>query len=542
MSAIESQVPLLEPFVRSKKGCLQLITSEYWGSWYRSIEDPKGKEVDPKELLNQFWLKPDFNRVPLVDLRRIVTFYRKYISQLSANSTFDTNEVQVLLLRSETDVKIWKILVPKQIITPATVEAITHPSCDLETGEDYDVFPPVGWVHAGSSHSHNTMAAFFSGKDDRGELTVPGLHFVIGHITADSYDIKASIVINRARFLVPPDRVLETGDIPYVTNDALVARFTDSEVVPYAPQVESYVKKAQEVRKVAAVKPYNYTTSTKEFGSFGRRRRRSLKNAPYSWTPGVSPNNLDDFSNLLEDSDQLGVYAPSKTVTVTGRPQLLSNVAFDLAEILKSLKYSHPEVVFDALVKHRYLSAEEALNVSLITDINVTHQKVYLTEAPSAFADDAEWSADPLDTSFMLLTSLLSDLEQEAETKEIVYGMLAAHGFPDGNDKDSVAGEIGFALVAGMPITGVLPEKENLVKLTKTLNSLLKDDEYARVVCGILVNLGYLEVEDLCRYLPKKEIQRGIVEAYDYTLTFTDSDPELSAMSKLPEPDWSDFT
>ena len=540
MSAIETQAPAIEPFVRGKSGCLQLITSEYWGSWYRAVEDPKGKDVDAKKLLSQFWIKPDFDRVPLEDLRRIVTFYRKYISNVAVNSTVDTNEVQVLLLRSETDVKLWKVLVPKQIITPATVEAVTHPSCDLETGEDYDVFPPVGWVHAGSSHSHNTMAAFFSGKDDRGELTVPGLHFVIGHITAGSYDIKASVVINRARFLVAPNYVLETGDIPYVVNDALVARFTDSEVVPYADQVETYVKKAQDVRKAAAVKPYNYTASSKEFGSFGRQRRRhSSRNAPYSWTPGVSSNNLDDFSDLLEDSDQLGVYAPSKTVTVTGRPQLLSNVAFDLAEILKSLKYSHPEVVFEALVKHRYLSAEEALEA--LGDATETEKSL----APLGFAGDAEWSADPLDVSFVLLASLLSDFEQEAETREIVYGMLAAHELiqqSQGLYPDSDLKEIGKALACGLNVTGVLAEKENLIKLGKTLDSLLKDDEYARVVCGILINLGYLNVEDLCDYLPESELQRGIVEAHDYTLTFTDSNPELSAASKLPAPDWSDFT
>lgn len=538
MSAIETQAPAIEPFVRGKSGCLQLITSAYWGSWYRAVEDPKGKDVDAKKLLSQFWIKPDFDRVPLEDLRRIVTFYRKYISNVAVNSTVDTNEVQVLLLRSETDVKLWKVLVPKQIITPATVEAVTHPSCDLETGEDYEVFPPVGWVHAGSSHSHNTMAAFFSGKDDRGELTVPGLHFVIGHITADSYDIKASIVINRARFLVAPNYVLETGEIPYVVNDALVARFTDSEVVPYAAQVETYVKKAQDVRKAAAVKPCNYTANSKDLGSFSpRRRRHSSRNAPYSWTPGVSPNNLDDFSDLLGDSDQLGVYVPSETVTVLGRPQLLSNVAFDLAEILKSLKYTHPEVVFDALVKHRYLSAEKALEA--LGDATETEKSL----APLGFAGDAEWSADPLDVSFVLLASLLSDFEQEAETKDIVYGMLAANelisfDFP----LSSTAVDIAFALVNRTPITGVFREKENLIKLAKTLDSLLKDDEYARVVCGILINLGYLNVEDLCDYLPESELQRGIVEAHDYTLTFTDSNPELSAASKLPAPDWSDFT
>jgi hypothetical protein len=538
MSATESKAAAIEPFVRGKRGCLQLITSEYWGSWYRAIDDPKGKDIDTKELLSRFWIKPEFDKVPLVDLRRIVTFYRKYISNVAANSTVDTNEVQVLLLRSETDVKVWKVLVPKQIITPATVEAVTHPCCDLETGEDYDVFPPVGWVHAGSSHSHNTMSAFFSSKDDRGELTVPGLHFVIGSITAGSYDIKASIVMNRARFLVPPTHVLETGDIPVVINDALVARFTDSETVPYATEVETYVKKAQDVRNSVGVKNFTYhTASPYSYPNRGRRtRRHSSRNAPYSWTPGVN-HELDDFSDLLGDFNGISQYQPSKTVTVTGRPQLLSSVAFDLAEILKSLKYSHPEIVFEALVKHRYLSVEEALQAS---------GEATETEKPllSGITEDAEWSVDPLDTSFILLTSLLSDLEQEAETKEIVYGMLVAYGLIDlcPFPSSPYGVGIGEALVKNTPIKGIFAEKENLVKLAKTLDSLLVDDEYARVVCGILINLGYLNVEDLCEYLPECELQRGIIEAHEYTLTFTDSNPELSVAPKLPEPDWYDFT
>jgi hypothetical protein len=152
-----AEAPTLEPFVRGKKGCLKLVTSPYWGSWYKQVDDPKGKDVDAKELLEQFWIKESFDRVPLQQLRRVVTFYRRYVSNVAANSTVDTNEVQVLLLRSETDITAWKILVPKQIITPGTVEAVTHPSCDLETGEDHLVFPPEGWAHAGSSHSHNTM-------------------------------------------------------------------------------------------------------------------------------------------------------------------------------------------------------------------------------------------------------------------------------------------------------------------------------------------------------------------------------------------------
>ena len=128
-------------------------------------------------------------------------------------------EVSVLLCRKADDLTQWRILVPKQQVTHASVSAETKLSIDIETGEVCDVFPPPGWLHAGSSHSHNTMSAFFSGTDDHSELTVPGLHIVVGSIKreAETYDALASIVLRQCRKKVDINAVVDAEHIDEVT-------------------------------------------------------------------------------------------------------------------------------------------------------------------------------------------------------------------------------------------------------------------------------------------------------------------------------------
>ena len=84
---------------------------------------------------------------------------------------------------------------------------------DIETGELVEQWPPEGWRPCGSSHSHNSMGAFFSGTDDKYELGDPGLHIVVGKIdtVANTYDLCASITANHRRFLIDPELVVETA-------------------------------------------------------------------------------------------------------------------------------------------------------------------------------------------------------------------------------------------------------------------------------------------------------------------------------------------
>jgi len=132
--------------------------------------------------------------------------YKNYQKQL---------EVEALLCRKMDNLSEWKIVIPKQQVTHASVHAETAQSVDIETGEIYKVFPPTGWLHAGSTHSHNTMAAFYSKTDDDSELTVPGLHIVIGSINREkeTYDAVASIVLRQIRKKVSIKDVVEDEDL-----------------------------------------------------------------------------------------------------------------------------------------------------------------------------------------------------------------------------------------------------------------------------------------------------------------------------------------
>lgn len=120
-------------------------------------------------------------------------------------------EVSCLLIRKLDDLSQWRILIPNQSVTRGSVNAVFDRCCDIVTGEEITQFPPPGWAHAGSSHSHNTMSAFFSGTDDANELGVPGLHIVLGSLVKydKSYKAKASLVLRQNRRIIDINSVVD---------------------------------------------------------------------------------------------------------------------------------------------------------------------------------------------------------------------------------------------------------------------------------------------------------------------------------------------
>lgn len=130
------------------------------------------------------------------------------------NTSYNNSELEVscLLLRKISDLSQWRILIPTQNVTRGSVNATFDKCCDLVTGEEITQFPPPGWAHAGSSHSHNTMTAFFSSTDDSNELGVPGLHIVLGSLLKydKSYKAKASIVLRQNRRILDINQVVDT--------------------------------------------------------------------------------------------------------------------------------------------------------------------------------------------------------------------------------------------------------------------------------------------------------------------------------------------
>jgi len=203
--------------IRSKwHGCFVIRSSSAWGHYLQPVKDPEGKPLSKFER-EGMQLIEDFPKVPPELWSRVIGLYFYMCppaEKLSASYHDNQLEVQVCLLRDAATLKEWKIVVPKQVVSATKVKSELNTCVDIVTGEKYDQFPPQGWVHAGSSHSHNTMDAFFSGTDDKSELTVPGLHVVVGNIDHEKmeYTYQASVVLRKLR------KEVELGDVVDIEN------------------------------------------------------------------------------------------------------------------------------------------------------------------------------------------------------------------------------------------------------------------------------------------------------------------------------------
>lgn len=213
-------MPILQVLRTVKGGAIGADHFPGHGTILRAVDDPDGVTLEP-ELFAAIRLEPNFQKIPAELANRISDLYvtmlgRQKEAGFSFQSTDAQKEVSVVLLRDEETQTKWRVLVPTQVVGGASVEAdYTKPLCDIVTGEKIEQFPPPGWLHAGSSHSHNTMGAFFSGVDDKNELPMPGVHFVLGgfrqveveggHIW--NFDVAASIVYHHRRF----EKVVEQG-------------------------------------------------------------------------------------------------------------------------------------------------------------------------------------------------------------------------------------------------------------------------------------------------------------------------------------------
>jgi len=200
-------------------GAYKIEGSKAWGRYLAKVPDPEGTSIS-KKIISNFSLNSNFPKIPAELWSRYTSlcFYMCPPNgrKLSRSDHDSQLEVQVCLLRDQETLTKWKMVVPKQVVTGAHVEADLRKSVDIETGEEYDMFPPLGWIHAGSSHSHNTMPAFYSSIDDASELSVPGLHIVVGAIDHKKmeYEYVASIVLRKNRKSVDLFEVVDTEPVP----------------------------------------------------------------------------------------------------------------------------------------------------------------------------------------------------------------------------------------------------------------------------------------------------------------------------------------
>lgn len=189
----------------SRDGCWSLKENA-WGKFLAPCPDPDANVVITKDQLEGFELKENVPKIPAALWNRWIQLCIELMKRGTGNL-----EVSCRLLRREDDPGWYRILVPVQKVTGVSVRVDTFDKAiDIQTGQVVDQWPPEGWRPCGSSHSHNSMDAFFSGTDDQFELGDPGLHIVVGKINPDtgSYVLKASITANFRRFFIDPDDII----------------------------------------------------------------------------------------------------------------------------------------------------------------------------------------------------------------------------------------------------------------------------------------------------------------------------------------------
>lgn len=224
LNVVEDEIPKI--LRTPSDGCFEVYES-YWGKYIRPCFDPEANVEITKDHLEKFELNPNVHKIQAELWSRWVKLCFHFVDKVK-NSV----EVSVRILRSEEDPSKYRILVPKQVVSGAAVRVDSFDeSIDIETGEVLTQYPPEGWIPVGSSHSHNTMPAFFSGTDDKYELGDPGIHLVVGGIKVQSntYEIAASVVGSGRRFKVSYKDLIDASPVHDVQFHPKVVDYVDYE-------------------------------------------------------------------------------------------------------------------------------------------------------------------------------------------------------------------------------------------------------------------------------------------------------------------------
>ena len=176
------------------------FASNSWGRYLIRAEDPTADAVITDDHFESFELRDDVPKIPF-------PLWNRWLNLCFELTRLDNRnlEVSCRFLRNEADPTVYRIVVPEQSVTTASVRVDSFDKAiDITTGEVIEQWPPEGWRPCGSSHSHNTMDAFFSGTDDKYELGDPGLHIVVGNIDPKTggHSVKTSITANKRRFII----------------------------------------------------------------------------------------------------------------------------------------------------------------------------------------------------------------------------------------------------------------------------------------------------------------------------------------------------
>ena len=157
---------------------------------------PKNNVVDFSEIRAGF--TPALPKIPAQLMGEIIAFFRALMTENEENEAF----VQIYWDKEE---KRFFAYVPKQSVCKDEVEADLR-GCPYDDEERYICYADI--------HSHNSMDAFFSGKDDRDERSV-GLYFVFGELDHFYPEIKARIFCGDNFVTIDPATVIEGLEQPF---------------------------------------------------------------------------------------------------------------------------------------------------------------------------------------------------------------------------------------------------------------------------------------------------------------------------------------
>ena len=151
---------------------------------------PKNNVVDFSEIRAGFI--PALPKIPAQLMGEIISFFRSFMTESEENEAM----AQIYWDKAE---KRFFAYVPKQSVCKEEVEANLH-DCPYDDEERYICYADI--------HSHNSMDAFFSGKDDRDECST-GLYLVLGRLDHFYPEIKARIFCGDSFVPIDPDTVVE---------------------------------------------------------------------------------------------------------------------------------------------------------------------------------------------------------------------------------------------------------------------------------------------------------------------------------------------
>ncbi len=180
-------------YVLGRDGLYLCRNHEFFQSCVKTDRGPSGLEEQ------QPFLRPRFPKIPQDLFEQTVGFFSRVAERHGS-------EAAVLLLWDREEQQV-RIVVPPQKAT--MYRAYDGDPCPIGVHYDLPLDLPADWIPFGDMHSHVHFAAYSSATDVADETHAAGLHVVVGRIDQEPPEIHVEAVVDRKRFSMAVDRVIE---------------------------------------------------------------------------------------------------------------------------------------------------------------------------------------------------------------------------------------------------------------------------------------------------------------------------------------------